>query len=219
MRTIIYLLALLLIFPNLASASRRRTVRHLHKHTLKTQNTLPELKGSKESIRRQNSIADAEGLKRFMSERELAMAKVEGTLVALPQNEFVDLDERLDVTYRWCLPRTRDFLNNLGEEYFERFGSRIQVNSAVRTMEHQKALRRHGNGNAILSRDPAEWSSHITGATVDITKKSMNPAELRWMRVRLITLENQGLVEATEEFHQLVFHVMVFKEYEGARFQ
>ncbi len=43
----------------------------------------------------------------------------------------------------------------------------------------------------------------------------MNKEELEWMRSKLLELEDQGLIEATEEKAQLCFHIMVFDTYLG----
>ena len=82
--------------------------------------------------------------------------------------------------------------------------------SAVRTQEYQWKLQEH-NGNAT------NRSSHIFGSTVDIAKKGMSRKSIQWMRHYLLRFEKMGLIEATEEFHQAVFHVMVFKAYENYR--
>jgi len=167
--------------------------------------------GSEESLKRQNKIADEEGLWRFQNEYDLAIAKVNGLLFVLPSNAHVELDERLPVAYRWCRPWAYDFLNDTGKLYFEKFKMRFQVNSGVRTVKYQKVLRKRNRNAAPAKGEKA--SSHLTGSAVDITKKGMTPEQIKWMRNFLVAIEENGFVDATEEFNQSVFHIMVFRKY------
>lgn len=168
------------------------------------------LKGSRESLRKQNAVADREGLARITDSFLLAEMKKDGRLVRLP--ETVRIDPRLDEEWHWVLPQTAEFLEDLGVEFIDQFGRFSQLNSAVRTIPRQLEIAAGGNLNAA----PVEgdrMSPHLTGATVDITKIGMNGEELKWMRRQLLELEALDLIEATEEEVQPVFHVMVFKTY------
>ena len=145
----------------------------------------PLLCGSDEGVRRQNQIADAQGLKIF-TERDLEEAKQNGTLVPLPENEDIVIDARLDPALRWCSPAMRDFLLEKSKGSFKCFGYPWQINSAVRTIERQEYLRmckrvcRRGkcrriggcNQNAGSTHGP-KTSLHLRGVAVDIAKKPM----------------------------------------------
>ena len=207
MRLVIFVAALLLV-SNHSAEARMHKERH-YAGGVRCAHTL--LCGSPEALKHQNDVANEEGLERFQNEWDLAMAKVDGRLVLLPDNLLVDLDDRLPVAYRWCRPWTQDFLNDTGKLYFEKFKMRFQVNSGVRTVEYQKLLRKR-NGNAAPF-EGDEASSHLTGATVDITKKGMTPLQIQWMRNYLVMLEEKDFIDATEEFSQSVFHIMVFRKY------
>ncbi|MBI2635588.1 MAG: D-alanyl-D-alanine carboxypeptidase family protein [Parcubacteria group bacterium] len=170
-----------------------------------------ELRGSSDAIERQNKQADLENLSR-LTEKQLGTFKKSGLLVPLPISKGVIVDDRLPKKYRYCRPWVLQFLVDLGENYETRFGKQIQVNSAVRTVEYQEELQKR-NRNAASAKAGSQQSSHLTGATIDIAKKDMSYRELAWMRNHLIVLERKGLIEATEEFHQEVFHIMVFNRY------
>ena len=58
-------------------------------------------------------------------------------------------------------------------------------------------------------------SSHLTGATLDISKRFMMPAHQDWVRDVLYHLHRRRVVHAVEEFSQPCFHVMVYKSYRG----
>jgi hypothetical protein len=78
-------------------------------------------------------------------------------------------------------------------------------------VENQIALARR-NGNAAKAFGRLR-SSHLTGATLDISKHSMTAAEQRWMRNVLFSLRRAGYLYAIEEFQQPTFHIMIFRNY------
>lgn len=169
------------------------------------------LRGSRASQEKQNREADREKLSRIEDDAQLERLKKGGLLVKLPETKTVIVDERLESKWRWCRRWTTAFLRDLGREYYAKFHEPIQVNSAVRTVEYQNALRKR-NGNAT-SANGKRRSSHLTGATIDLAKRDMSSAEKKWIRRKLLDLEKRNLIEATEEGGQPCFHVMVFKNY------
>ncbi len=173
----------------------------------------PSLLGSRESLKKQNLVADVEGLVRIIDKETLESMKGR-VLVELPKT--IRVDPRLDPEWRWCLPRTADFLEDLGLAFINEFGHFLQVNSAVRTVFRQIELTKINlNAAPVDEEDKDRMSSHLTGATVDIAKIGLNKTELEWLRKKLLGLEGEDSVEATEEQLQLVFHVMVFSTYSG----
>jgi hypothetical protein len=103
------------------------------------------------------------------------------------------------------------FLDDLSRDYYKQFRTPIQVNSAVRTVEQQRKLRRH-NGNAAPEVGETA-SSHLAGITVDITKRGMSRKQHKWMADYLAKLKTDGVIEPEEERRQPVFHVMVSDRY------
>lgn len=107
--------------------------------------------------------------------------------------------------YAHARPWTVRFIKWLGGQYWHRFKSRFKVTSLVRTCAYQRRLARR-NVNA----GKCGTSSHLSGATLDISKKGMSQNALRWMRKTLLGLERGKKVQTTEERRQSVFHIMVF---------
>jgi hypothetical protein len=173
------------------------------------------LKGSHDSLLRQNSEIDRLQLARIADDGELDTLVQKQELVALPSDKTVRIDSRLDDNRRYCRPWTRDFLNDLGEAYYKEFRTAIQVNSAVRTVAQQEKLMRH-NGNAAPAEGPTA-SSHLAGLTVDIAKHEMSRKQRKWMEQYLLHMRDLGLVEAVEERKQACFHVMVSDRYTAWR--
>jgi hypothetical protein len=81
----------------------------------------------------------------------------------------------------------------------------------VRTVLVQKKLRRHNRNAAPEFGDTA--SSHLAGITVDLQRRGMSRAQVKWMEQYIVPLKVQGLVEPEEERHQWVFHIAVSGRY------
>ncbi len=114
---------------------------------------------------------------------------------------------------RVARPWTKRFIEHVSHAYYARFGERVKITSLTRTARAQHALRR-SNGNAARAHGPLR-STHLTGAAVDISKRPLREAQLRWFRVALQRLADPGLVSAIEEFTQPHFHVLVHREFAG----
>jgi hypothetical protein len=172
---------------------------------------LPPLRGSHESLVRQNERAEQDGLLRVKDQDDLVTLRRQGHLVALPELASMHVDNRLAANRRYCRPWTGHFLTDLARVHYERFHKPLQINSAVRTIEYQRHLL-HINGNAA----PAEGdvaSPHLTGEAVDIAKKGLTPSEVAWMRAYLLPLQTAGKIDVEEEFQQSCFHISVYKSY------
>jgi hypothetical protein len=169
------------------------------------------LRGSHESLERQNTRLDAEGLERIEDESDLVDRIARKVLVPLPASSALTVNPELAATHRYCRPWTALFLADFSRAHAAAFHRPLEVSSAVRTMEYQKRLMRT-NGNAA----PAEGdvvSPHLTGATVDIAKDGLSRSEMAWMRTRLLALEAAGKIDVEEEFRQACFHITVYKNY------
>jgi hypothetical protein len=171
----------------------------------------PPLKGSHEILVHQNEVADRDGLSRIQNDDDLLDMRNKRLLVGLPENESLQVDDRLPTNRRYCRPWTAQFLATLARAHYARFHTPLQVNSAVRTVEFQQHLM-HINGNAA----PAEGdtaSPHLTGQAIDIAKHGLSLAEIAWLRGYLLPLVQEGKVDVEEEFQQSCFHVSVYKKY------
>jgi Family of unknown function (DUF5715) len=172
------------------------------------------LRGSLESLIRQNEKTNADNLERIENDTDLQARIANGQLVHVPESTGLAVNPSLPDDRRYCRPWTAAFLADLSRAHQTQFHRALEVSSAVRTVEYQKHLMRT-NGNAA----PAEGdiaSPHLTGATIDIAKKGLTRSELYWMRDRLNTLQAEGKIDVEEEFRQSCFHITVYKSYIGA---
>jgi hypothetical protein len=175
----------------------------------------PVFRPSRDSLLRQNEEIDRLELPRIQNQAELDQLIARQELVPIVASETLRFDPRLDPERRYCRPWTRDFLDDLSEGYYKQFHAPIQVNSAVRTVQVQKKLRRHNRNAAPETGETA--SSHLAGITVDIQRRGMTKQQVAWMEQYLMPLSDHGLVEPEEERHQWVFHVAVSGRYADLR--
>ena len=166
---------------------------------------------SRDSLLRQNEEIDRLELPRIQNDAELEDLIAREDLVPIVASQTLRFDPRLNPDRRYCRPWTRDFLDDLSEAYYKQFHSQIQVNSAVRTVQVQRKLRRHNRNAAPEKGETA--SSHLAGITVDIQRRGMTRQQVQWMEQYILPLKNLGLVEPEEERHQWVFHVAVSGRY------
>jgi len=177
----------------------------------------PVLRGSRESLYRQNEEIDRLGLQRVRDDQHLEMLVLQRELVALESTRGMRIDPRLDPNRRYARFWVRDFLADLGEAFYIQFGGTLQVNSAVRTIEQQRKLTRRNRNAAPAEGDIA--SSHLAGITVDLSKRGLSRAQKKWLVEYLKDLRDAGLLEAAEERRQPVFHIMVSERYSEYRDQ
>ena len=195
MRTFVSLLVLLLLVPLGMSAASG------------------DLLAGENSQLLQNTRADAEHLSRMTSTAMLRRYVRSGYLVPVPANSKTFYLHAINSQYRYCRPWTRLFLQRLGRQYFAQFHEPLRVTSLVRTVGSQMTLARF-NENAAEATGNSR-SSHLTGATLDISKRWMSPEQQDWMRDTLSSLRDAGYLYAIEEFEQPTFHVMVFRSYQA----
>jgi len=172
---------------------------------------LPPMRGSLESLERQNEKAEAEGLERIEDEDDLSDRIARRFLVPVPASASLTVNPDLAEHHRYCRPWTARFLADMARAHAAQFHGPLEVSSAVRTVAYQKHLIAT-NGNAAAAEGDIV-SPHLTGATIDISKKGMSREEIGWMRYWLTPLESAGKIDVEEEFQQACFHITVYKSY------
>lgn len=151
------------------------------------------LRGSPSSIDRMYNQARTHDLTFYRTGTGVRGAARDGDLVRLSGND----DYRLSgVSYPYALPSARMFVQRLGAQYRARCGERLVITSAARP-------------TSLRLVNSADRSVHPTGMAIDI-RKPRGRACLAWLRQTLLSLENEGVLEATEENRPPHFHVAVF---------
>jgi hypothetical protein len=172
----------------------------------------PVLRGSHESMLRQNELINRLQLPRIADDDELLSLEVRQDLVPVSESPALRLSPNLGSTRRYCRPWTRQFITDISEAYYRKFGKPLWVTSLVRTVKQQYRLRRYNRNAAPAEGDIA--SSHLAGVAVDIGKGPMSLRERKWVDSYVLPLQQAGLVEAAEERRQACYHIMVSDRYE-----
>jgi hypothetical protein len=171
------------------------------------------LRGTHDSLVRQNVRSEAENLERIENDADLQDRISRGLLVRVPESTALAVNAALPDNRRYCRPWTADFLKDLARSHRAQFHTPLMVSSAVRTVEYQMRLMRI-NGNAADAEGDIV-SPHLTGATIDIAKSGLSRRELQWMRSQLMAYQNAGVIDVEEEFHQRCFHITVYRNYDS----
>src|SRR5207249_8205978 len=166
---------------------------------------------SHESLLLQNAEINRLNLPRIRDDKQLQALIASEDLVAIIPDQTLRIQPSLDPARRFCRPWTLDFLQDISAAYYKEFHDQIQVNSAVRTVLVQKKLRRHNRNAAPESGVTA--SSHLAGLTVDLQRRGMTKAQVKWMEEYMRPLKALGLIEPEEERRHWCFHIMVGGSY------
>lgn len=202
----------LLVLTAQSFAAHRVRYRRYHKHRhLRRLTWNPMFRGSHAMLVSQNEKLDALELPRLANDEELEEAIDNEDLVPLKESRALKIAANLTETRRYCKPWTRDFVEDFSQAFYDKFKKPIQVNSAVRTMEQQKKLRRHNRNAGPVEGDTA--STHLAGVTLDISKRGLTRKQHKWIEQYFLPLKNEGLIDPIEERRQPVFHVVVFDRY------
>lgn len=159
----------------------------------------------------QNTYADDANLSRMANSAMVKRFARHGYLVSVPSSGRSYYLNHVRPSERYCRPWTKLFLDRVSRQYQARFHQRLRVTSLVRTVGSQQRLAEWNNNAADAT--GAERSSHLTGATIDISKRWMSPAGQEWLREVLYSLREAGYLYAIEEFYQPTFHIMVYPKY------
>ena len=159
----------------------------------------------------QNRRADADDLSRMTNVAMVQRFVRAGLLVPISSSTKYYYTRYIPAKYRYLRPWSKLFLDRLSSQYYARFKRKLRITSTVRTVALQSGIGKH-NKNAA-SAYGSRRSSHLTGATLDISKNGMKQRELDWMRRVLHSLKLKGYLYAVEEFQQPAFHIMVYRNY------
>lgn len=153
------------------------------------------LRGSPESMLRQNRIAQESDFDFLRTAREVRRAVEAGELVP------VNGDENYELAYRsfpYARPELRHFIERLAEEYHAGCGEKLFVTSLTRPMTQQPP-----NAHPL--------SVHPAGMAVDL-RISQKAACQRWIEAKLLGLEEQGILDITREQNPPHYHVALFPD-------
>ena len=173
--------------------------------------SLSSLRANAKSQLLQNERADQDHLSRMEDRAMMESWARLGLIVPVPAKTENFYLHQVPTQYRYVRPWTKLFLDRISRQFRRRFGRPLRITSLTRTVHYQEQLSRR-NGNAA-SPYGKKRSSHLTGASLDISKKGLSRAQVSWLRRVLLSLHEKQYLFAIEEFYQLNYHVMVHRNY------
>ncbi len=174
--------------------------------------------GSGSRLREQNRIAESYNLSKMTSARQiLRMAKID-SFVRIPSKGrgfYIDprLGRRFSVPHALLFARkwVRDYILAEADSFAAAFPkSKFKITSLVRTTGYQNSLMRR-NRVAARCKTPLTCSPHLTGSTLDISKKGLSKLQRQWFRDRHISQQKCGQVSVIPE--KAAFHIFVHPEF------
>ena len=152
-----------------------------------------DLHGSKQSVEKMYEFAISHRMPFYLTPVNVDDAIAKGRLVALAGDSTYELTR--GVGFAYSTREAKQFVLAFAPQYLAACGVPLTVTSAARPMSNQP---HNANPHSV----------HPTGIAVDIRRPSAGPC-LTWVRGALATLEERGVVEATEEHHPVHLHVAV----------
>jgi len=152
-----------------------------------------ELRGSRSSLDRQVAQAEAHNFTHLESAAQVRRFVDAGFLVPVRPNG----DFRLHyVSFPYARPEVKLFIERLAGQYRAACGEELVVTSLTRPRNKQPA-------------NASDRSVHPTGMAVDL-RVPQNRSCRSWLERVLVSLEREGVVEATREHRPPHYHLAVF---------
>lgn len=151
------------------------------------------LQGSLQSVQRQYRVAQDHSFTFLDTGNRVRGFAERGYLVRVPGNAHYTLH---NVSYPYARSEVKLFIERLSAQYRAACNERLVVTSLTRPRNSQP-------------HNASSRSVHPTGMAVDI-RLSHEPGCRAWMERTLLSLERQGVVEATRERWPPHYHVAVF---------
>ncbi len=169
--------------------------------------TAPERRAK---IAKENSIANKTKLPRYKSLQTIVGAQLRLQRIPTYTDDHI-IDHRVHKDRRYLQPWAAAYLAELARDFVEQAGrapsyQKLKVSSLVRDLQYQHRL---GSRSAAQCKEAATCSTHLTGATFDISFRRMSKRQKTWMYRRLAADMKSGRVRALYEGINTCFHIFV----------
>ena len=151
------------------------------------------LRGSREKMERQHGAAESNDFPFLQTPADVEQFAQLGVLVPVQPNSELKLSK---VSFAVTRPEVRTFVRRLAHQYRGVCGQPLVVTSLTRPLDEQPE-------------NASELSVHPAGMAVDIGRVSGRKCR-RWMERTLLSLQDQGVLDATKERHPAHYHVAVY---------
>ena len=154
------------------------------------------LRGSSRSLTAQNAQAQAHEFTYLRNPAHVRRFVELGYLVPLHGNRDYDIDD--EVSFPYARPQVRTFVERLAGQYRRACGEVMVVTSLTRPLNRQP-------------RNASSRSVHPTGMAVDLRRSNHRPCRA-WLEDVLLSLEANGVLEATRESRPPHYHIALYPE-------
>jgi LysM repeat protein len=151
------------------------------------------LRGSRSSMVRQNSVAKAHDFTFLRTTNDVSQFVDRGFLVRISGNSNYEL---AGVSFPYARPQVRTFVQRLASQYRAACGERLVVTSLTRPQSRQP-------------RNASSRSVHPTGMAIDLRVSDRRSCR-SWLEGTLLSLERQGVLDATREHRPPHYHIALF---------
>ncbi len=152
------------------------------------------LRGSSRSLTVQNVQARAHDFTYLQTPDHVRRFVDLGYLVPLRGNRDYDIDD--EVSFPFGRPQVRTFIERLAGQYRRACGEVLVVTSVTRPLNRQP-------------RNASNRSVHPTGMAVDLRRSNVRRCR-QWLEDVLLSLEANGVLEATRESRPPHYHIALF---------
>lgn len=154
------------------------------------------LRGSPRSLDIQNQMARLHDYSYIVTPAQLERFVAAGYLVPIRGN--ADFSIHSGVSYPYARKTVQTFLARLGSQYRSACGEQLVVTSLTRPKTRQP-------------RNASSESVHPTGMAIDLRRSRRSQCRA-WLERVLLSLEQQGVLEATREYWPPHYHIALFPE-------
>ncbi len=154
------------------------------------------LRGSSRSLTEQNVQARAHDFTYLRTAAHVHRFVELGYLVPLQGNRDYDIDD--EVSFPYARPQVRTFVERLAGQYRRACGEVMVVTSLTRALNRQPP-------------NASSRSVHPTGMAVDLRRSNHRPCRA-WLEDVLLSLEANGVLEATRESRPPHYHIALYPE-------
>jgi LysM repeat protein len=153
------------------------------------------LRGSSRTMQKQNRVAQQHDYSFLETSSQVRRFVGSGYLVEMRGNASYEL---AGVSHPYARPAVKVFVERLAAQYRSACGEKLVVTSLTRPVLEQP-------------RNASELSVHPAGMAVDL-RVSRKSSCVRWIEKTLMSLEKQGVLDATKEKRPPHYHVALFPE-------
>jgi hypothetical protein len=106
--------------------------------------------------------------------------------------------------------RAKPVLQELSDEYFQKFGRPLRVTSLTRSMDYQIGLNKT-NANSFIVRGEGSLPPHTSGCAFDLARKHMDVDEQNFVMAKLAEMERAKKLDALIEYGvNACFHIFIY---------